>query len=184
MVKRLILLIFTLTLLSACKSTLEITNRSDPKDFPSIEFLGVTGNYYGEIVMDVPEEIRNDEFDITRADLFADIFADTLWTTEAVEITVDFYIGLESGNIDMDDPDINQYLITVVITEQDQHNLVEITDCALLRKGMKQEIFYLKARIALDAATSVYGVLHLDDNYFVAYLERETEGLFPIFYLF
>ena len=182
--KRLILLIFSLSLLSGCKSTLEVTNRSDPRDFPPITFAGVSGDYYGEIVIEVPEEIRNDEFDIIRVDLFTDIFADTLYATDQVVITVDFYIGLESGNVDMGDPDINQYLVTVVITEQDQHNLVKLVDPALIHRGIKQEMFYLKARITLDAVAQVYGVLHIDDNYFFAYLERETEGLFPVFYLF
>ncbi len=182
--KRLILLIFSVAFLSGCKSTLEVTNRSDPKNFTPIPFSGVTGEYYAEIAMEVPEEVRNDEFDITRVDLFADIFADTLWATGAVELTIHFYIGLESGNTGMGDPDINQYLVTVTITEQDQHNLVEIIDPALLHKGIKQEMFYLKALIELDAAAPVYGILHLDDIYFFAYLERETEGLFPIFYLF
>ncbi|MBN2184512.1 MAG: hypothetical protein JW746_04215 [Candidatus Krumholzibacteriota bacterium] len=182
--KRLILLIFFLSLLSGCKSTLEVTNRSDPKDFLPIVFAAVTGEYYGELVIEVPEEIRNDEFDITRADLFADIFADPLVAAGAVEISVDFYIGLESGNVEMNDPDINQYLVTVVITEEGQHNLVEIVDPSLLHRGMRQETFYLKALITLDAEEPVSGVLHLDNNYFIAYLERETEGLFQVFYFF
>jgi len=183
-VKRLILLIITLALLTGCKSTLEVTNRSDPQDFPPIPFSGVTGEYYGEIIIEVPEEVRNDEFDITRADLFADIFADTLYTTGDVLISVDFYIGLEGGLAGIDDTDINQYLTTVTITEQDQHNLIELIDPEFLHKGIKQELFYLKAVMQLQADDPVYGILHLDDIYFIAYMERETEGLFPIFYLF
>lgn len=182
--KRIILLLLSLALLAGCKSTLEVTNRSDPKDFPQIPFSGTSGSDYGEIVIDVPEEIGNDEFDITRVELFADIFADPLVTTGEVEITVDFYIGLESGNINMDDPEINQYLVTVVITEEDQHHLVELVDPALVHRGIRQEAFYLKALIELQAENDVDGILHLDDNYFIAYLERETEGLFPVFYIF
>ncbi|MBN2069987.1 MAG: hypothetical protein JW814_00915 [Candidatus Krumholzibacteriota bacterium] len=182
--KRLAILVIVLVLLSGCKSTLEVTNRSDPQDFPPIPFSGLGGDYYGEIVIDVPEEVRNDEFDITRADLYADIFADTIYASGDFEITVDFYIGLESGAEGIENAEINQYLTTVLITEQDQHNVVEIFNAELLHKGIKQEMFFLKALIEVETTEPVYGIIHLDDIYFIAYLERETEGLFPIFYLF
>ncbi len=182
--KRLILFVLAVALLAGCKSTLKITNRSDPKNFEPVSCAGVAGLYFGEKTIDVPEEVRSDDFDITRADLFADIFADTIWSEGDVTVIVSFYLGLESGNVDLDDSDINQLLVTVTITEQDQHNLVEMTDPALLRKAIKQEQFYLKAVIELQATGVTFSIIHLDDIYFVAYLERETKGLFPIFYMF
>lgn len=189
--KRIIILISVVLLIAGCKSSLKVSNRSDPKDFTPVVLPGggLTGKAFAELSFEVPEEVSNEEFLIARADIFADVYIDTLFTEGDVEIVVDFYLGLEPGPADLSDPAVNEFLATVTLTGQDQHNRIELLNPLFLRKGLEQGEFHVK--IDADIITNPssqsdpeLGILRVDDIYFNAYLERETEGLFPIFYIF
>lgn len=178
-------------LMAGCKSTLKVNNQSDPKDFEPVTLPGhgVTGQAFAELDFYVPDEISNEEFDIERANIFGDVFLETLFVEGDVEIEVDIYLGLESGSANLDDPDLNQYLASVTISGVGQHTPVAISDPSLLRQGLKNGAFYVKIVAEIITNPTVpgeeeMGVLRINDIYFDAWLVRETGGLFPFFYLF
>ena len=178
-------------LMAGCKSTLKVNNQSDPKDFEPVILPGhgVTGQAFVELEFEVPDEISNEEFDIERANIFGDVFLDTLYVEGDVEIEVDIYLGLESGSANIDNPEYNQYIASVTISGVGQHNQVAVTDPILLRRGLKNGVFYVKivAEIITNPTSpseDPMGVLRINDIYFDAWLVRETGGLFPFLYLF
>ncbi len=178
-------------LVAGCKSTLKVNNQSDPKDFKPVILPGhgITGEAFAQLDFEVPDEISNEEFDIERANIFGDVFLDTLYVEGDVEIEVDIYIGLESGSANLDDPALNQYVASVTISGVGQHNQIAITDPGLLSQGLANGVFYVKivAEIISNPTApgdEVMGVLMMNDIYFDAWLVRETGGLFPFLYLF
>jgi hypothetical protein len=178
-------------LTAGCNSTLKVNNQSDPKDFEPVIIPGhgLTGEAFAELVFDVPDDISNEEFDIERANIFGDVFLDTLYVEGDVEIEVDIYLGLESGSADLDDPDLNQFIASVTISGVGQHHPVAITDPRLLRSGLANGAFYVKVVAEIITNPTIpgqaeMGVLRIDDIYFDAWLVRETGGLFPLFYMF
>lgn len=174
-----------------CKSTLTVNNRSAPKDLKPVPLpgAGYTGSAFAELEYGVPEEVYSEEFDIARADIFADVFIEEFYVTGDAEITVHIYLGLEPGEAGLDNPDVNRLLTTVTITESGEHHPVAISNPGLLREGLKQGRFYVKVNADILAnptspADPQLGVLRITDIYFNAFLERETSGLFSFFYMF
>lgn len=169
---------------AGCRTTLMISNRPDPEDFPPFDFAGTSGSYYGEIVFDVPEEVREEEYDIERADIFCDVYADTLFVPDRFTLEVDLYLGLESGGANIGDTDLNEYLATVEITAQDEHTLLKFDHPRLIEAALEREEFFLKGIVRLTSPTPAAGRVRIEGVYFEAYLSRDTSGLLPFFYLF
>ena len=172
------------TVWAGCRTTLMISNRPDPDDFPPFEFAGTTGSYYGEIAFDVPGEVREEEYDIERADIFCDVYADTILAAGDFTLEVDLYLGLESGEADIGDTGLNEYLATVEIAARGEHSLLEFTHPRLIEAALDREEFFLKGILRLTSAAPVAGRVRIDGVYFNAYLSRDTSGLLPFFYLF
>lgn len=189
--KRLAVLLLAVSLASGCKSTLRVNNQSDPKDFAPIYLpgWGYTGSAFAELAYSVPEELSNEEFDIVRVDIFGDVFVEEIVAAGSLEIAIDIYIGLEPGEENLDDPEINAFLTTVTITGPGERHLVEISNPRLLKEGLRRGGFYIKvdAEIIANPTTGSdprLGVLRITDIYFNAFLERETSGLLAFLNMF
>ncbi|MCU0638522.1 MAG: hypothetical protein MUF59_01415 [Candidatus Krumholzibacteria bacterium] len=189
--KRLAVLLLAVSLASGCKSTLRVNNQSDPKDFAPIDLPGggYTGSAFAELEYSVPEELSNEEFDIVRVDIFGDVFVEEIAAAGEMEIEIDIYLGLEAGEEDLDDPEINTFLTTITISDPDERHHVEISNPRLLEKGLRQGRFFIKveAEIITNPTTGSdprLGVLRITDIYFNAFLERETSGLLAFLNMF
>ena len=178
-------------MMSGCKSTLKVTNRSDPQAFQPIEVPGhgVTGTFYAELDFDIPSEISDEDFDVTKADIFGNVSLTEISVSGDLEIMVDIYISLEPGQGNLSDTDLNQYMTTVTITDEMTEVPVAFQDPELLIRGLHEGDFYVKIVGALNLnptspGDETLGTLLIRDIYFDAWLERGTEGLFPVFYVF
>ncbi|MBN1884130.1 MAG: hypothetical protein JW876_01235 [Candidatus Krumholzibacteriota bacterium] len=174
--------IMTCCLLAAgCNTTVKINNRTDPRSFEPIEFAG-TDEHFGQIEVDVPEEFRDTDFDITRVLVYADVYADTVVSTGDIRIDIDFFIGLEPGSAALDDPLRNELVASVVVTASGEHYPILARDPAIATRALRAETLWIKAVVKPDAPSA--GMIRIDDIFFEVWLERETDGLFPFFYLF
>ncbi len=177
--KKIILMLLVMTaVVAGCRTTLKINNKTDPQSFDPIILANTTTHYYKEISIDVPEEIRNDEFRITKVDIFADVYTINIVNPVYVRI----YVGLEPGETNLDDPEINQVIAADTIGTNIEHHKIDVHSPRLVFKALKQETFYMKAVVTSIGPTG--GMAKVDNVYLNMWLERETSGLIPFFYFF
>jgi len=175
--KKLLIILLALTIFAGCKTTLKINNKTDPQSIDSITLITLLNHYYNEVEIDVPEEIRGDDFEITRADMFADISASDL----NAPVFVELYIGLEGGEANISDESRNELIAAdTVCTGQVYH--VAVKSPPLVLKALHQDRFYIKA--VVTSITPTGGHVNVDNIYLDIWLEKETNGLLPFFYLF
>ncbi len=178
------LAIFPVVLWAGCRTTLMISNRPDPEDFPPFLFAGTSGSYYGEISFDVPEEAREQEYDVESAYIYCEVWADTIYAEGEFVLEVDLYLGLTGGEADLDDTGRNEYLTTVEITARDEHRYLKLSDPRLIGAALRREQFFVKGLVRLQSDGLAAGRVRIDRVYFDAYLSRDTSGLLPLLYLF
>lgn len=185
MKRRFIIYLLPLLALAGCKTTLTVTNRSDPKSFRGMSFIGSSDSRYEEIVIDVPEEVRDEDFDIEQTSIFADVYVDYLWIGEldTVNVQVEIYLGLESGEDNLADEEVNELLVQFEIEELTRHYPMRFDDPRLINRAIRQEKFYVKARIYVESSGVVAGTVKIDDVYFITHLSRDIGGLSSFFYL-
>ncbi len=171
-------------LLAGCMTQLKLSNRPDPENFQPILFAGTTGEYYGTLSFDSPDEMQDEEYEIVKIDIYATVFADTLYFTSAFDLEVDLYLGLDDSPATLDDPDVSEYITTVRIEAQGERYYIEAHDPKLIHQAVRQDEFYLKGVVRLSSTEVVAGRVRIDDVYFEAWLERDTSGLIPFLYLF
>jgi len=176
--KKVIPFLLVLVLAGGCKTTLKVNNRTDPKSFEPIFFGSTTTHYYRELAIDVPEEIRNDEFDVSRVDMFADVYAAEIVNPAIVEI----YVGLEPGESELSNREKNYLIARDTLTSVVKHHSIAVKSPKLVLKALKQERFYIKAVVNTVGLTA--GMARIENVYLDMWLERETNGLFPFFYFF
>jgi uncharacterized protein YceK len=177
-VKRFVIVTIFVFLLSGCRTVVKVNNSTDPKSFDPIEVVAWQNYFFDEITIDVPEEIRDEDFTVTRVDMFADILADTL----AYPLDVALYIGLEPGDNGLDDPTINHVITATTLEEVGQRHHVDVKSPAIALQAMQQSEFYIKVVIRTSQPTAARVLV--ENVYLDIWLERQTEGLFPFFYLF
>jgi hypothetical protein len=171
-------------LLAGCNTQLRLSNRPDPENFQPIFFAGTTGEHYGSLSFDSPDEMQDEEYEIVKIDFYATVFADTLYATTDYDLEVDLYLGLDDSPATIDDPDISEFLATVRIDAQGVRYFIEAHDPELIDKAVRQKEFYLKGIVRISSTEIVAGRVRIDDVYFEAWLERDTSGLIPFLYLF
>ncbi len=183
--KRIIPALILILTLSGCRTTFMVTNRSDPKDFTEMPFAGTSAELYEELVIDVPGEVSSEDFDIENTSLFAEVYVDSLWLGQDAEaqLSVSLYLGLESGEGNLDDSERNELLEELRITDVNEKYKLEFKDPRLVRKAIRQDKFYIKALISVEATALVAGTVKIDNVYFITHLSRETNGLLSFFYL-
>ena len=171
-----------LVALAGCKSVIEINNSTDPENFNTMVLFPSSGTqtYYQEIYIDVPEDIRNDDYEITDVKIFADAVADTM--VQGVTLNLKLYIGLQPGQADLSNPAINEMIDSAVLTEQGNIIKIAVTDSKLIYPALKQERFWMKVVVEYDVADLT--VMSVKNAYVSLKIERETGGLLPISYLF
>jgi hypothetical protein len=180
MMKRLWILLSVIAL-SGCVTVLKINNKTDPQNFDPI-IIGAAGSFYDEISVEVPSEIREEDFTVTRVDIAAKAYVNEVTTLGELGFNVDLYISLDSGREDLDDPARSQLLASVLITEEDVYYPVEIVNPGLAHRAFKQKKFYMKT--VITSANPTLGTVHIEDVFLNIWLERETKGLLPFFYMF
>ncbi|MCK4235838.1 MAG: hypothetical protein KAX38_01885 [Candidatus Krumholzibacteria bacterium] len=180
--KRLMVIFITICLMSGCQTVLKINNKSDPESFGLIPLDAGDRYFFREIRVEVPGEIRDDDFKLTRVDIHADVYADTIYSVGEVRFDIELYMGLESGEDDLDDPSKNELLASAVINEQGEHRSIEVGNSNLARRAMHREVFFYKT--VIRTASPTYALMRVDNVYLDIWLERQTKGLFPFFYLF
>lgn len=171
-------------LLSGCNTELRLSNRPDPENFQPIIFAGTTGEHYGSLSFDSPDEMQDEEYEIVKIDFYATVFADTLYATSEYDLEVDLYLGLDDSPATIDDPDVSEFLATVRIEAQGVRYYIEAHDPKLINEAVRQEEFYLKGIVRISSTEIVAGRVRIDDVFFEAWLERDTSGLIPFLYLF
>jgi hypothetical protein len=184
--KILIILLLPLLAIAGCKTTLMVTNQSDPKSFRGMPFLGSSDTKYEELVIEVPEEVSSEEFDIEDTSLFADAYVDYLWIGpgETVDVTVEIYLGLESGEANLGDDTKNELLTSFEISDISSRYPLRFDDPRLINIAIRQDKFFIKARVNVVSSGVVAGTVKIDDVYFITHLSRDIEGLGSFFYLF
>ncbi len=189
--KRIIIPILMILLAGGCKSTLKVTNRSDPQAFQPIEVPGhgAVGTVYAELEFDVPDEVSDEDFDIPRAEIYGVVSIEDIAVAGSLEIDIDIYISLEPGQGNLSDTALNQYMTTVTLTDEVTEVPVKFENPEMLIQGLRNGGFYVKIIGSVNENPTspgdpLLGILLIRDIYFVAWLERATEGLFPIFYVF
>lgn len=171
-------------LLAGCNTELRLSNRPDPENFQPIIFAGTTGEHYGSLSFDSPDEMQDEEYEIVKIDFYATVFADTLYSTSDYDLEVDLYLGLDDSPATIDDPDVSEFLATVRIEAQGVRYYIEAHDPELINEAVRQKEFYLKGIVRISSTEIVAGRVRIDDVYFEAWLERDTSGLIPFLYLF
>ena len=170
--------------LSGCNTRMTLSNRPDPENFQPILFAGTTGEHFGSLAFDSPEEMQDEEYEIVKIDFYATVFADTLYFTSDYDLEVDLYLGLDDSPATIDDPDVSEYITTVRIEAQGERYYIESHNPKLIHKAVRQKQFFLKGIVRLTSTEIVAGRVRIDDVYFEALLERDTSGLIPFLYLF
>ncbi len=183
--RRIILAVLAFVLFAAgCRTQLMLSNRPDPGSFQPFIFAGTSGQHFGTLSFDTPAEMRDEEYEIVKIDIFATVFADTIYATSEYDLEVDLYLSLDDSPATLDDPSVSEYITTVRIEAQGERYLIEANDPRLIDQAVRQEKFYLKGVVRLESSRLVAGRVRIDDVYFEAYLERDTSGLIPFLYLF
>jgi hypothetical protein len=182
---RIILAVLAIVLLAVgCRTQLMLSNRPDPENFPPFVFAGTSGQHFGTLSFDPPSEMRDEEYEIVKIDIFATVYADTIYATSDYDLEVDIYLSLDDSPATIDDPDVSEYITTVRIEAQGERYLIETHNPRLIHEAVRQEEFYLKGVVRLTSAEPMAGRVRIDDVYFEALLERDTSGLIPFLYLF
>ena len=171
-----------LVALAGCKSVIEIDNSTDPESFNTMVLFpsGGSQTYYDEISIDVPEDLRNDDYEITDVKIFADAVADTL--AQGVSLELRLYVGLQPGQVNMSNTAINEMIDSAELTEQGNIIKIAVTDSELIYVALKQERFWMKVVVEYNVADLT--VMSVKNAYVSLKIERETGGLLPISYLF
>ncbi len=169
---------------SGCRTQLTLSNRPDPGSFQPIIFAGTTGQHFGSLSFDLPGEMQDEEYEIVKIDIFATVFADTIYSTSDYDLEVDLYLGLDDSPATLDDPAVSEYITTVRIEAQGERYLIESHNPRLIHQAVRQKGFFLKGVVRLTSPEIVAGRIRIDDVYFEALLERDTSGLIPFLYLF
>jgi hypothetical protein len=164
--------------LSGCVTTLEISTRGKPVEITPIIVVGAGVDKYEEAEFGVPEEIRNEEFDITSVVIWADILVVYL----AYPVDVSLYIGLEPGYANLDDRDINTLLVHKRVSQAGEVNRIKVDDPDLIFKALNQEKFYMKAVAVSENTNDAF--VRVNNIYMDIILERDTSGLLPFLYYF
>ncbi len=163
---------------AGCTTVIIVSTRGNPEDFDPIVLATVQSYYFDEVEVEVPDEIRNDDFEVVRVDLFASVRVQYILHP----IEVDLYIGLEPGDGNLSDPDLNVRIYSTRVETAGEHHLVAIRSPGIALRAMRQERFYIKT--VIETGEPTVGVVNVTDVYLDIRLERETKGLFPFFYLF
>ncbi|MCK4550287.1 MAG: hypothetical protein KAU49_08945, partial [Candidatus Krumholzibacteria bacterium] len=71
---------------SGCRTQMTLSNRPDPENFQPIIFAGTTGQHFGSLVFDLPDEMQDEEYEIVKIDIFATVFADTIYATSDYDL--------------------------------------------------------------------------------------------------
>jgi hypothetical protein len=171
------LLVFALVL-AGCESVVTINNRTDPKDFEQITLEPGHGTYYDELAVDVPDDIRKDDYEITDVDIFADVSALDLQVTLVVKL----YVALQPGQGNLGDSSINEVIASAELTPESNQVKVEVRHSDLIYDAFDQATFWMKVTIDYDVPSQT--AVDVEDIYVEMQMERETGGLFPLFYLF
>ena len=183
--KWMILAAMAVVLLAAgCRTQLMLSSRPDPKDFQPFIFAGTSGQHFGTLAFDSPAEMQDEEYEIVKIDIFATVFADTIYATSDYDLEVDLYLGLDDSPATLDDPSVSEYITTVRIEAQGERYLIEAHNPRLIDLAVRQEEFFLKAVVRLNSEELVAGRVRIVDVYFEAWLERDTSGLIPFLYFF
>jgi len=173
------LFVFLLSLaLYGCKTVIEISTKGEPEHFDPIVLSTDMTRYYSEVEVDVPADIRDEEWEVTRVDMFGNV------TAQYIDhpVDVELYIGLVPGNENLDNPVLNSRIahenISLPATAYD----IEVRSPPLALQAMRQDHFYIKA--VITTATPTVGIVRVGGVYLDVTLERDSSGLFPFFYLF
>ncbi len=171
-------------LAAGCRTQLMLSNRPDLENFQPFEFAGTSEQHFGTLSFDSPAEMQDEEYEIVRIDIFATVFADTIYATSDYDLEVGFYLGLDDSPATLGDPSVSECIATVRIEAQGERYLIESHNLRLIQKAVRQEQFYLKGVVRLESQEFVAGRVRIDNVYFKAYLERDTSGLIPFLYFF
>ena len=183
--RRIILAVLAIVLLVAgCRTQMMLSNRPDPENFQPFVFAGMTGQHFGTLSFDPPVEMQDEEYEIVKIDIFATVFADTIYATSDFDLEVDIYLSLDDSPATIDDPAVSEYITTVRIEAQGERYLIETHNPRLIHEAVRQDEFFLKGVVRLTSAEPMAGRVRIDDVYFEALLERDTSGLIPFLYLF
>lgn len=177
---KILLIIFLLIALSlsGCVTTLELSTRGKPQEITPIVVVEADRNYYKEAEFEVPEEIRDEDFDVISVDIWADILV--VYLNSPVEVKL--YIGLESGQYNLDDSDKNTLLVQKTVSQAGRRNRINVDDPDLIFKALNQDKFYLKAVAVSENRNNA--LVRVTNIYMNIKLERETNGLLPFLYFF
>jgi hypothetical protein len=173
------LYIFVLSFaLYGCKTVIEISTKGEPENFDPIVLSTELSYYYSEVEVDVPADIRDEEWEVTRVDMFGDI------TAQYIDhpVDVELYIGLVPGSDNLDNPVLNSRIAYENISQPSTAYDIEVRSPPLALQAMRQNHFYIKA--VITTATPTVGIVRVGNVYLDVTLERDSSGLFPIFYLF
>lgn len=178
-------LLMILSQLPGCKSTMIITNRTDPLSFGTLEFIGSSFDAFSQIEVSVPEEIRKKEYQVKRIDIFVTASVDTLYSGSVQDIDtlrMEMYLGLESGSDNLDNPELNNMVEVLEISEVGRDYRMKFHNPRLAENAFRQESFYIKVRIKGRFSSVISGVQTLDNIYFIAEIVRDTGGLASLLY--
>ena len=176
--KRLLLVFIIALIFVGCKTPIRINNSDDPQELDPITLTLGEDRYFKEKEIESPEEVQEDDWDIENVDIFAEVWGEGF----AADITADLYIATESGDRNLSDPAKNQLIFHAVLPVGGDPLHIEVRNPSLARKALKGDVFYFKGVVTTAAPST--GTVHIGKMYLDILLERDTEGLFSIFYLF
>ncbi len=172
-------LIFVVILfISGCVTTLEISTRGEPQEIAPILIIEADTNYYRDEELEVPQEIRDEDYRIT----FVDVWADILIRYLNYPVDVKLYIGLEPGEENLEDTTRNTLLAQRYISQAGERHRIKTTNPDLILTALKQEKFYVKMVAISENQNNAY--VKVENIYLDIRMERETSGLLPFLYFF
>lgn len=176
--KRLLFVFLLSIAFYGCTTVIEISTKGEPENFDPIVLTTDMTYYFSEVEVDVPADIRDEEWEVTRVDMFGNV------TAQYIDhpVDVELYIGLESGNANLDNPILNSRIAHEYISQPATAYNVEVRSPPLALAAMKQDRFFIKA--VITTATPTVGIVRVGNVYLDVTLERDSSGLFPFFYLF
>ena len=176
--KRFLFIFLLAFVVFGCKTVIEISTRGEPENFDPIVLTTDMTYYYSEVEVDVPADIRDEEWEVTRVNMFGNV------TAQYIDhpVDVELYIGLVSGDANLDNPVLNSRIASEHISQPATAYNVEVRSPPLALTAMKQDHFFIKA--VITAATPTVGIVRVGDVYLDVTLERDSSGLIPFFYLF
>lgn len=166
-------------LAGGCVTALTINTKDDPQELEPL-VLGSDEIYkFEELEIDVPDEIADEDYTVTRVDIFADIRVEYI----AGPLDARLYIGLGGGDTDLDDPARNVKVGDERVSQPGERFRIVVKSPALVLRALKQESFWVKAVIETDSPLGSATVVVIENVYLDIRLERETKGLLPFFYI-